>query len=200
MKKYLTLFLMLFLLVSHTRLSAMTTTDSSTIRGPSAPNTKVQCTNFILNGKNIGYAADPTSQAMYNAYTAIGNAWAAMGPPYDSLAYLWYDVANSFVMLPTVFDTADCISVNSTNTGMAAANAVVGFVGGGDLGIMCPASHPFYTSYNETWVFVFSNGGVNPSARCCKVPPNKVANSTNWATATPDTVFGGQGICNQTTN
>lgn len=198
MKIYLQLTLMIFLMVSNSSLSAMSTTDSSTFRGPTSVSTKVQCTNFIMNGKNIGYGPDPYTQMMYNFFTNLGNVYASIGE--TTLANIYYQYANSLLMLPTVFDSADCIDGNTTNTGMAAANAVVGFIGGGDLGMMCPADHPFYTSYNEKWIFVLSTGAVIPSVKCCKVPPNKVANTTNWTTATPDTVFGGQGICNQYTN
>lgn len=187
MKNQQLVLLTILLACCHTNIAAMSTTDSSSLRGPSSVATKVQCTTFSMNGRNIGYYT-ALSQTQYNT---ISNAFAILGFP---MMNPW-----GFANLASVYDPADCKTVTTTNTGMTANTTFVVLTGGGDIGIMCPSDYPYYQSYNETWGSALGNGTIVPSAQCCKVPPNRVANTTSWTTYTPDSTLGTDGVCNDYT-
>ncbi len=199
MKKYLVLLITIIsFTISNTTYAGMATTDSSTIRGPSSVSSKLQCTTFNMNGRNIGYNT-ANSQNAYNSYMTAADSLRAMNM--GGLADLLIATANyvGYANLSSVYDPSNCTTITTTNTGMTANVTFVLLTGGGDIGIMCPPAYPYYQSYNETWGAGLGNGTIVPSVQCCKVPPNRVQNKTDWTNYTPDSNFSGDGVCNDYT-
>jgi hypothetical protein len=95
----------------------------------------------------------------------------------------------------SVYDASNCMTAVTTKDGGNAAVVFAGMTGAGDLGVQCPADHPYYHSFSEVWVIVGGNGGAGVSASCCTVPPNRVSSSTSWQNASADAA--GLGACNQ---
>lgn len=87
---------------------------------------------------------------------------------------------------PSSYDPARCVRL--PYQGIV---AIVGMIGGGNLGISCPSDHPYFRDRREWWAMVGPASSIagGSDAECCALPDYTASGTAAWIT--PDN----PGVC-----